>query len=67
MGVWDAREALKPCFEFVSEELHILQDILVRPLARRKVLHEWQELSNQHRWQIGRWRFRDKVLERLKA
>jgi hypothetical protein len=67
MGVWDAREALKPRFEFVSKELHILQDILVRPLARRKVLHEREELGNQHRWQIGRWRFRDKVLRRLKA
>ena len=29
MGDWDAREALKPRFEFVSEEVHILQDILV--------------------------------------
>jgi hypothetical protein len=25
----DAREALKPCFEFIFEEVHILQDILV--------------------------------------
>jgi hypothetical protein len=67
MGVWDAREALKPGFEFVSQELHIFQDILVRPLAPREVLHEWEELGNQHRRQIGRWRFRDEVLRRLKA
>ena len=50
MGVCDAREALKPCFEFVSKEVHILQNILVRPLACREVLHEWEELGNQHRW-----------------
>jgi hypothetical protein len=65
--MWDAREALKPCFEFVPEEVHILQDILVRPFTRREVLHKWEELSNQHRWQIGRWRFRDEVLKRIKA
>ena len=63
MGVWDVRQALEPCFEFVSKEMHILQDILVRPLARCEVLHEWEELGNQHRWQIGRWRFRDEVLK----
>lgn len=63
----DARQALKPCFEFVSKELHILQDILVRPLARGKVLHEWEELGDQHRWKIGGGRFRDEVLKHPKG
>ncbi len=65
--VWYAREALEPGFEFVSEEINIVQDILIRPFATREVLHEWEELGNQHRWQIGRWRFRDEVLKHIKA
>lgn len=58
----DVRQALEPCFEFVSEELYVLQDILVRPFTRREVLHERKELSDQHRWQIGGWCLRDEVL-----
>jgi len=58
----DVRQALEPCFEFVSEELHVLYDILVRPFTRREVLHERKELSDQHRWQIGGRRLRDEVL-----
>ena len=63
----DVRQALESRVEFVYKELHILQDILVRPFARGEVLNEWEQLGDQHRGQIGRRGFRDKVLKHLTA
>jgi hypothetical protein len=63
----DIRQALESRVEFVNKELHILQDIFVRPLARGEVLDEWKQLCDQHCGQIGGWGFRDKVLKCLAA
>ena len=63
----DIRQALESPVEFVNKELHVLQDIFVRPLARGEVLNERKQLCDQHRGQIGRWGFRNKVLKCLAA
>ena len=63
-GKGGARKSLEALLELIDEEVDVLLDLLVGPLAAREALHERQELGDEHRREVLRGRLDNQVPER---